>query len=320
MNSPGYFERVAVVTRDLWEKLKDPVLAGPWKQLFAQVQSPRHVLSELLQNADDAGAKSASVRVANGEFVFEHDGEDFNEEQFQSLCRFGYSNKRNLHTIGFRGVGFKSTFSLGDRVRIQTPTLDLYFERERFTLPVWSDNATPSARTRVSVRFADKLRERQLRMNFEEWITSPVSLLFFRNLQELTVETHTVRKDILGSGPIAGSERIRLTGASTEELLLIRSEEEAFPGDVVNEIRQERNAEDLHLPPCAVEVVLGLGESSGCSWCCRRARTWTCHIPSTRRSCKTRPGRKSRSRKFRRATVGCWSGPDGWRVKRWRHG
>jgi hypothetical protein len=61
------------------------------------------------------------------------------------------------------------------------------------------------------------------------------------------------------SGPIARSQRIRLTGASTEELLLVHSAEEAFPEDVVNEIRQERNADDLHLPPCAVELVLGLG-------------------------------------------------------------
>jgi len=258
MNPPSYFNRVAASTGELWIKLQDPVLAGPWKQLFSQVQSPRHVLSELLQNADDAGAKSASVQVVNNEFVFEHDGEDFTEEQFQSLCRFGYSNKRNLHTIGFRGVGFKSTFSLGDRVRIQTPTLDIYFDRERFTLPVWSNSTTGTARTLISVRFADKLRERQLRMNFEEWITSPVSLLFFRNLQELTVESHTVRKEIVARGPIAGSQRIRLTGASTEELLLIRSAEEVFPEDVVNEIRQERNADDLHLPPCSVELVLGL--------------------------------------------------------------
>lgn len=259
MTPPGYFERVAAATRDVWEKLKDPALAGPWKQLFAQVQSPRHVLSELLQNADDAGAKCASVRVVNDELVFEHDGEDFNEEQFRSLCRFGYSNKRNLHTIGFRGVGFKSTFSLGERVRVQTPTLDAYFERERFTLPVWSTNAAPTARTRVSVRFGDKLRERQLRMNFEEWATSPVSLLFFRSLQELSVESHVIRKQIVGSGPVSGSQKVRLAGATTEELLLIRSAEATFPENVLNEIRQERNADDLHLPPCSVEVVLGLG-------------------------------------------------------------
>jgi hypothetical protein len=258
MKTPGYFNRVAADARDLWETLKNPVVAGPWRQLFAQVQSPRHVLSELLQNADDAGAKMARVRVTNDAFVFEHDGEDFNEEQFQSLCRFGYSNKRNLHTIGFRGVGFKSTFSLGNRVRIQTPSLDVFFDRDRFTLPVWSADAAATPLTRITVRFADKLRMKQLRMNLEEWASNPVSLLFFRSLLELTVESHTMRKDVLGRGPIPRSEKIRLTGAKTEELLLIRSGEEAFPAAVVGEISQERNADDLHLPPCAVELVLGL--------------------------------------------------------------
>src|SRR4051812_8261391 len=227
MQPPNYFNNIQRRASERWDQLEhDPELAGPWHQLFRQVQSPRHVVSELLQNADDAGAKAASVRIEDNTFIFEHDGGDFDHEQFASLCRFGYSNKRNLHTIGFRGVGFKSTFSLGDRVRIQTPTLDVYFDRERFTLAVWSVNATGTARTRIGVPFTDKLREKQLRMNFEEWITSPVSLLFFRNLQELTVESHTVRKEIAGCGPIAGSQRIRLIGTSTEELLLFRSEEE----------------------------------------------------------------------------------------------
>jgi hypothetical protein len=264
MTPPNYFNPVAASARKLWEQLDaDPVLKGPWRQLFAQVQSPRHVLSELLQNADDAGAKSASVRVVNNEFVFEHDGEDFSEEQFQSLCRFGFSNKRNLHTIGFRGVGFKSTFSLGNFVRIQTQTLDIVFERERFTRPVWSNNATATPRTRISVPLADMLRLAQLRKNFEEWATSPASLLFFRNLQELTVESQTIRKEIVANGPIAGSQRIRLTGANIEELLLIRSGEEAFPDEVVSEIQQERNADDLHLPPCSVDLVLGLEGEQG---------------------------------------------------------
>jgi hypothetical protein len=258
MTPPDYFNRVADDAAKLWEQLKNPVLAGPWNQLFAQVQSPRHVLSELLQNADDAGAKSAGVRVVNNEFLFEHDGEDFTEEQFQSLCRFGYSNKRHLYTIGFRGVGFKSTFSLGNQVRIQTPTLDLIFERDRFTLPVWSKDATPLARTRISVPFADSRRLKQLRMNLEEWATSPVSLVFFRNLQELTVESHKVSKEILSRGPIPGSQRIRLTGATSQELILIRSAEEAFPEEVVSEIRQERNADDIHRPRCSVEIILGL--------------------------------------------------------------
>src|SRR2546427_2178230 len=111
MNPPDYFTKIRGDTERLWRQLDDPVLAAPWHQLFKQVQSPRHVLSELLQNADDAGATEASVSIDDGRFEFAHNGEDFTDEHFASLCRFGYSNKRALHTIGFRGIGFKSVFS-----------------------------------------------------------------------------------------------------------------------------------------------------------------------------------------------------------------
>src|ERR1035438_4266678 len=125
---PAYFETIRRKAAGRWDQLEqDPELAGPWHQLFKQVQSPRHILSELLQNADDAGATKANVRIQDGAFVFEHDGEDFTEDHFASLCRFGYSNKRALHTIGFRGIGFKSTFSLGDLVELYTPTLSISF-------------------------------------------------------------------------------------------------------------------------------------------------------------------------------------------------
>lgn len=258
MKPPEYFRQIADAAAQLWAKLEDPILAGPWKQLFAQVQSPRHVLSELLQNADDAGAKTARVSVIDGEFQFEHNGKDFSEQEFASLCRFGYSNKRNLHTIGFRGVGFKSTFSLGNRVQIQTPTLDVHFDREQFTLPVWSADPIPSDCTRVSVRIADEYRQKQLRINFEEWLRSPVSLVFFRNLEELTIESKTIRKRPLGLGPISSSQRIELRGSKTSNLLVLRSASEAIPEDVMREIRAERNTDELHLPPCTVEVVLGL--------------------------------------------------------------
>jgi hypothetical protein len=109
---PSYYQAVYERARKRWEQLEhDPELAGPWNQLLHQVLSPRHVLSELLQNANDAGASRVQVALRDDQFVFEHDGKDFDADEFASLCRFGFSNKRSLHTIGFRGIGFKSTFS-----------------------------------------------------------------------------------------------------------------------------------------------------------------------------------------------------------------
>ena len=91
---------------------KDPELAAPLKLLFSQVQSPRHVLSELLQNADDVGAIHVVTKLYGNVFFFEHDGRDFNKEEFDSHANLLSQIRLSLHTIGFRGIGFKSTFSL----------------------------------------------------------------------------------------------------------------------------------------------------------------------------------------------------------------
>jgi hypothetical protein len=259
---PDYFQAIQERASKRWDQLDaDPELAGPWHQLFKQVQSPRHILSELLQNADDAGASEARVSIENDRFVFEHNGEDFIEAHFASICRFGYSNKRALHTIGFRGIGFKSTFSLGDRVELFTPTLAVAFERVRFTLPHWIDSRyLTSGTTRVEVAIANPLLRREVEKNLDEWLKSPVSLLFFKKIRRLRIGESEVHWQSLGPGPIAESEWMALGEKADNPFLLVRSAEEAFPADALDEIRNERmlGAEDSgDFPPCRVEIVLG---------------------------------------------------------------
>jgi hypothetical protein len=260
---PVYFEHIRRKAEQRWVQLEqDPELAGPWHQLFKQVQSPRHVVSELLQNADDADATEASVEIINNEFVFSHNGHDFIEEHFESLCRFGYSNKRALHTIGFRGVGFKSTFSLGDEVRLITPTLSVAFYRNRFTEPVWIDlNGDMPSRTEVRVPIKDEYRRRELEKNLDEWLKSPASLLFFRSIRSLSIRQEEVRWISKGPGPVKNSEWMALTTDPEKKYLLLWSEDEDFPKDALDEIRQERMLafeEELSFPPCRVEIVLGM--------------------------------------------------------------
>ncbi|WP_291310721.1 MULTISPECIES: ATPase [unclassified Devosia] len=259
---PNYFHQIRERASKRWDQLEaDPELAGPWHQLFKQVQSPRHVLSELLQNADDAGASEARVSIENDRFVFEHNGEDFIEAHFASICRFGYSNKRALHTIGFRGIGFKSTFSLGDRVELLTPTLAVAFERTRFTEPHWIDGPhLTSGATRVEVAVVDPLLRREVEKNLDEWLQSPVSLLFFKSIRRLQIGDKAVHWQSLGPGPIAESEWMALDQKADAPFLLVRSAEVAFPADALDEIRKERmlSAEDGgDFPPCRVEIVLG---------------------------------------------------------------
>ena len=260
---PAYYESVRQRAARRWDQLEqDPELAGPWHQLFKQVQSPRHVLSELLQNADDAGATEASVRIENQTFIFEHNGEDFSEEHFASLCRFGYSNKRALHTIGFRGVGFKSTFSLGDRVKLFTPSLSVCFDRERFTEPRWLPECVDThGGTRVIVEISDRHRLQEVEKNLKEWLKSPVSLLFFKNIRQMRIGDREVHWGSPGPGPVPDSKRMVLRENPGEVYLLVRSEAMDFPGEALDEIRNERTLgaeEEADFPPCRVEIVLGV--------------------------------------------------------------
>jgi hypothetical protein len=260
---PAYFDAVRSRAAKRWDQLEqDPVLAGPWHQLFKQVQSPRHVVSELLQNADDAGATKSSVDIADGDFVFTHDGEDFTEEHFTSLCRFGYSNKRALHTIGFRGVGFKSTFSIGDKVRLNTPSLSVAFCHERFTEPVWQvRNGTPGAYTEIRVTIRDDHRLRELEKNLADWTRSPSSLLFFKSIRCLTVRGQEIRWQAAAPGPVGGSQWMALSSDPERQFLLVPSDPEDFPDEALEEIRQERMValdEEGSFPPCKIEIVLGM--------------------------------------------------------------
>ena len=257
LSPPEYFMRIQDEARKRWDQLEaDPALAGPWRQLFRQVQSLRHVLSELLQNADDAGATWVKTRINNGVFEFIHNGEDFNEETFRSLCQFGLSNKRHLHTIGFRGVGFKSVFSLGPRVEIFTPTLAFAYDHNRFTEPTWIKTSRFYEFTNFQIRIDNESKLDFLMAELKRWQESPIPLLFFQNILNLDVQDLPIEKKIVGKGPVPDSEYVRITNPEIDEILCFRSKPEDFPKEAVDEIREERGSTDILLPPISVQVVL----------------------------------------------------------------
>jgi len=258
---PDFFEGIRAKAKSRWDQLEsDPDLAGPWWQLFRQVQSPRHVLSELLQNADDAGATWASASLKDGFFVFEHNGHDFTRDEFESLCSFGRSNKRKLLTIGFRGIGFKSVFSLGPAAELLTPAIACRFHKERFTEPETLTEADSSDYTTVRVRLDAPEKENLIEEEFERWRKSPLPLLFFENIKGLSLEGMGFTITSSEHGPCVGSEYVKLTGMA-DKVIVFRSEEENFPPDCVREIYDERGECDVELAPCRVIVVANVPDS-----------------------------------------------------------
>ena len=98
---------------------KDGMLRRALERIIQLYTDKSHFIYELLQNAEDAGAKSIRfVQYADRLEVF-HDGKPFTAENLQGLCDIGKSDKvDNLNQIGEFGVGFKSVFGICDKVRL----------------------------------------------------------------------------------------------------------------------------------------------------------------------------------------------------------
>ena len=67
------------------------------------------IFAELLQNADDCDSKKILLLKHEEHVVFANDGRCFNQDDVVSICRSGASFKKRGSTIGYRGIGFKST-------------------------------------------------------------------------------------------------------------------------------------------------------------------------------------------------------------------
>lgn len=86
-------------------------------------------LIELLQNADDAGAKRLIVRSVGSSLVVANDGRPFSEQDLISICRSGSSSKRRGQTIGYRGVGFKSATTISSEIIIHSAGMFFTFSK-----------------------------------------------------------------------------------------------------------------------------------------------------------------------------------------------
>ena len=114
--------------------------------------------------------------------------------------------------------------------------------------------------TCVLVEISDQHRQREVEKNLEEWVKSPVSLLFFKSIRRMRIGDQEVHWGSLGPGPVPDSEWMALYEDQDEAYLLVRSDAEAFPEAALDEIRQERMLsveEETDFPPCKIEIVLG---------------------------------------------------------------
>ena len=83
-----------------------------------------HLVFELLQNAEDAGATFALFELSKTKLSFTHDGRPFSREDLDSITNYFKSAKYEKEdTIGRFGIGFKSVFGCTETPRIYSDTV-----------------------------------------------------------------------------------------------------------------------------------------------------------------------------------------------------
>ena len=196
-----------------------------------------HFVYEILQNADDAGAKEVVFKVFDDRLIIEHDGNPFTSENVKAISYFG-KGKTDITKIGHFGLGFKSVFAYTASPRIHSgsesfeitdlytlspvaPPLDLERNRTRFVLPFDHDRCRPAY---IESRSLKKGATAKKEIAAKLAKLGPETLLFTRNLTEIRWEVdgstgHYLRKErALASG---GRELFILTADGGERCFLL---------------------------------------------------------------------------------------------------
>lgn len=87
------------------------------------------IFVELLQNADDCDSKRIFVQQIDNDLLFANDGHPFTEKDVIAISRSGASSKERGESIGYRGIGFKSTSYLTDEIIIHSDDTSFSFSK-----------------------------------------------------------------------------------------------------------------------------------------------------------------------------------------------
>src|SRR6266571_4794653 len=174
-------------------------------QLVLGSFSPDHVITELLQNADDVGATSASIEPTDTGLFLTHNGEEFNEFYVEALCDIGQTTKKAGVHIGFMGIGFKASFKVSDTPCVISGPYRFHFSRNDVIVPYWLNEIPPEMTDRLGpgltviyLPFRKDLNKETLHSVEETAVEriEPLSLVFLRKVERLNVISGNTRREL----------------------------------------------------------------------------------------------------------------------------
>ena len=170
---------------------------------------------ELLQNADDAQATKFTIRYVGNFLLVGNNGRIFDKSDFESLCRSAHSLKARGVSIGYRGIGFKSVIGIASKICIFSGELEATFCRDRTAKeipetsrvplvriphPMLPDERAELADAVASLKNAgaktvfafENLKPNAVQIELDGF--DPTSLLFLRNVREVSIERREMRR------------------------------------------------------------------------------------------------------------------------------
>jgi len=153
------------------------------------------VFIELVQNADDCESQRVSLCQIGKDLFFANNGRSFDSADIMAICRSGSSYKKRGESIGYRGVGFKSTISLTNEVLIYSSGVTFSFSKkhaaEQLGLPI---DSVPTVRIPFLINDIDQ----KTRNNIHSFVNQHYSTIFVfknANINSLVAELSEVDPD-----------------------------------------------------------------------------------------------------------------------------
>ena len=223
---------------------------------------------ELLQNADDQPEEGELVNVKlkalDENLLFLHTGKPFNEADVESISSIGDSTKKNdIEKTGYKGIGFKSVFSVTETVYIDSGNFSFAFDKnsplypngadmdkipwqikpiweERYRLPkeIQKEDLFFLAPVGIALNVGKENIETYNR-SISELLVKPQFTLFLRNVGEIFFESKG-RETIFIKKQVTDSGIVQITSNSIIENWITKDYIIDIPAETKDAIQNEK--------------------------------------------------------------------------------
>ncbi|MHA1381982.1 MAG: sacsin N-terminal ATP-binding-like domain-containing protein, partial [Candidatus Helarchaeota archaeon] len=226
---------------------------------------PSHFIYELLQNAEDEGAKEAKFDLFKDRLDFYHNGKDFDINDIEGVTGIGISKKKeDLNLIGKFGVGFKSVFAVTETPYIFSGGYSIKIED--FVVPVIVDNDEEIGGTLIRLPFNHRKRSPEEVFKLISRRLENLGLktmLFLRNIEEIQWRTPSRTGHYLKEICRINSRVRRVTvisSTTTEEYLVIERpieiESKNLKVEVAYKLCRDRFGKEIIIPELDSKLVV----------------------------------------------------------------